>query len=112
MSRKKSKIEKIKKKKKMYSLNLSVSELAHIRDMMSVLIPKSGLSRLSEVVADSQGRLVSEEKLWKKVAIACKDAKIEIGENAPEYFLGISHLQLNIEKLPQDFAKTNVGDDE
>jgi hypothetical protein len=87
---KKGKASKAPKRVKTFSLQLSTDELTHIRDIMSVILPPDGSTRLSESLAVSEKRQMTESKLWQKVVELCLDAKLPVGDEAPDFFVGVT----------------------
>lgn len=72
------------------TLSLNIDEFEHIRDMLSVLLPNEESTTLSQALAQSEGRAVSEENLWEKIVDLCNSNGIEVGPNAPDFFVSIA----------------------
>lgn len=68
-------------------LDLTAVELAHIRDLMSVLLPPLGTRTLSQELAISEGRPYIDVVLFEKVYAACKTIGVPTGANAPDFGL-------------------------
>lgn len=62
-------------------------ELAHLRDMFSVKLPQAPNQTLSEALAESQGRLLCEPKLWDKLSGLCRAAGVGLEDEAPDFTL-------------------------
>src|SRR5437868_2704044 len=78
------------KRVKTFSLTLTAEELLHVRDMMSVILPPDGSVRLSESLAASEKRPVTESKLWSKIVNLCMEAELPVGDSAPDFFVGMT----------------------
>jgi hypothetical protein len=110
---KKGKASKAPKRVKTFSLQLSTDELTHIRDIMSVILPPDGSTRLSESLAVSEKRQMTESKLWQKVVELCLDAKLPVGDEAPDFFVGVSGpLVLGVFQLDQGEQSTDEATEE
>lgn len=97
---KKTGVPKTPKRVKTFSLRLSTEELTHVRDMMSVILPPDGGTRLSQSLAVSENRQMTETKLWDKIVSLCIDAGVPVGDEAPDFFVGVSGpLQLGVFQL-------------
>lgn len=73
------------KKTKLFELKLSKLELAHLRDMLSILYPSPTEKTISQALAESENRSFEENALWNKVAFLCSEAKLPIEDEAPDY---------------------------
>lgn len=110
---KKGKASKAPKRVKTFSLQLSTEELAHIRDIMSVILPPDGSTRLSESLAINEKRQMTESKLWQKVVDLCLSAKLPVGDEAPDFFVGVSGpLVLGVFQLDQGEQPTDEAEEE
>lgn len=78
------------KKQKTYALNLTKFELTHLRDLFSVVLPPELSKSISQALAEVENRQLVESMAWQKIAAACKDAKIPIGDDAPDYVVAPS----------------------
>ena len=78
-----------KRTKRSTNLKLTKAELEHLRDIMSVMAVKDRNKTLSVLLAEHKGTKNHESKLWKKVEEACQELDIEIGEQAPDYLVGV-----------------------
>lgn len=79
-----------KKIKEVKELSLTKTELKHLRDMLSVVLPPDGAKTISESLAQKTNRTISEKSLWKKIANLCADFDIATGEKAPNYLVTVS----------------------
>lgn len=87
------------------SLNLTLGELMHLRDLFAVVLPPDGKSTVSGALADLSGTSAIEELLWQKIAHACKQTGIPTEGDAPDFVianlqpptLGVLHLELEEE---------------
>lgn len=92
-----------KKRQKLNTIKLSTTELMHVRDLMSVLLP-SGLSSVSKQLAEIENRTAEEESLWIKVFDACAESGLVAGVSAPDHAVvvigpsDIAVVPLQIEK--------------
>lgn len=78
------------KKVKTFELRMSLEELVHLRDVMSILLPPDGSVTLSQALAQSEKRTLTEGKLWEKITELCKTASVPLGDDAPDYVVGLS----------------------
>lgn len=78
------------KPKKSFSLKLSKQELAHLRDLFSVMLPADMKSTVSQSLASINDRQLVESKLWNKVISLCNEAEIPLGELAPDFVVSIT----------------------
>jgi hypothetical protein len=75
------------KKRKTYDLRLTRTEVAHLRDLFSVVLPPDVKKTLSQHLAELEDRSFIEEKLWDKVADLCNDAAVPLDDEAPDYIV-------------------------
>lgn len=68
---------------KFHTLELTVDELAHLRDLFSVVVSVQTGKTMSQSLADMRNWPAGEEQLWDKLVDLCRAAKIAIGEDAP-----------------------------
>lgn len=91
------------KRIKTFDLQLTSEELLHVRDMMSVILPPDGSVRLSESLAVSEKRQLSESKLWAKIVALCIEAELPVGDEAPDFFVGMTGpLALSVFQLDKN----------
>jgi hypothetical protein len=75
------------KKRKTYDLRLTRTEIAHLRDLFSVVLPPDVKKTLSQHLADLEDRAFLEEKLWDKITAICEVANIPVDDEAPDYIV-------------------------
>lgn len=75
------------KKHETFDLNLTRFELLHLRDLMGVLLPPDGAQTLSQALASAEERSLIESMLWEKVSRLCKQAKLPLEAEAPDYIV-------------------------
>lgn len=98
------------KKRKTYTLKLTKFELLHLRDLFSVSLPPALEVTLSQALATQQERVLVETKLWTKLSAACKEAKVPLGDNAPDFIVAASAApSIGVFELAHD---PNPQDDE
>ena len=76
--------------KELFTLRLTRNELCHLRDVLGVRLPPTFESTLSEELAQRQQRVVTETNLWSKLGRVCEEANIALGDDAPDFVLGVS----------------------
>lgn len=75
------------KKHSTFDLNLTKFELLHLRDLMSILLPPDGAETVSKSLAAAEDRLLIESMLWDKLCKLCKQAKLPMETEAPDYII-------------------------
>jgi len=103
--------EKKVKRIKTFTLVLSAEELTHVRDVMGIILPPDGSIRLSESLAVTEKRQMTESKLWAKVVNLCMEANLPVGDDAPDFFVGVSG-PLNLGCFQLDVSNNEGGDEE
>jgi len=83
-------VEEVTKPKKTFTLKLSKSELTHLRDLFGILLPVEMKSTVSQTLAAGQGKHLLESKLWNKISQLCNEAKIPLGDEAPDFIVSIN----------------------
>lgn len=82
------------------NLELTIEELSHLRDLMSVLVPPHCESTLSEELAKASKTEAVEEKLWQKVYNYCKESQLSVDSDAPDFVISMTqHPELSIYKV-------------
>jgi hypothetical protein len=76
------------KPRRLVQLTLTVNELTHIRDMLSIKLPPHLQQSVSQALAVREGRRLSEASLWQKVTTACESVDVEVGDGAPDFIVG------------------------
>jgi len=84
------KVEAERNNKELFTLRLTRLQLIHLRDTLSIRLPPTYEQTLSEALAERTQRTVSEITLWEKLGSACEQANIALGDEAPDYVIGIS----------------------
>jgi len=74
------------------ALELTAVELAHIRDLMSILLPPSGTRTMSQELAINESRPYVDSLLFKKVFAACDAAGVPTGCAAPDFGLTLAEM--------------------
>jgi hypothetical protein len=108
------------KPKRIFTLKLSLAELAHLRDLFSIALPVDLKSTVSQSLAAGQGRQVVETKLWNKVVNLCKEASLPLGEEAPDFIitvtappeLGVFEIAADPQNASDDAENSEEGEDE
>lgn len=93
------------KKHVTFELCLTKFELLHLRDLMGILLPPDGAQTVSQSLAISEDRSLIETMLWDKVCKLCKQAKLPLDLEAPDYIvaptspppMGIFQLNQNLQ---------------
>lgn len=75
------------KKRKTYDLRLTRTELAHLRDLFSVVLPPDTKKTLSQHLAEIEDRVYVEDKLWSKLVDLLGQADIPHGDEAPDFII-------------------------
>lgn len=75
------------KKRKTYEVRFTRSELAHIRDLFSVVLPPDTKKTLSQHLAEVEDRVFLEDRLWEKLATVMKEADVPLGDDAPDHIV-------------------------
>jgi hypothetical protein len=73
------------KKRKTYDLRLTKSEILHLRDLFSIVLPPTVDKTVSQALAELEGRTLIESSLWQKVSAAALAAGLPVGSDAPDY---------------------------
>jgi hypothetical protein len=72
-----------------FTVKFTKFELIHLRDLFGIKFPPTFDKTVSSVLAQRAGRPIIESVLWAKLAAACETAKIPIGEDAPDFMVGV-----------------------
>lgn len=88
-----------------FALELTRDEIVHIRNVLSVVLPPTGETRLSEsLIEASELDEVVDVNLWQKVWNLCEQVGIEVGDDAPDFLVGpceptpLAVFQINLEE--------------
>lgn len=74
-------------KKDSIRLTLTRDELIHLRDLMSIVLPPDGERTISSALSALTKSQMKEGILWKKISDLCAKNKIDIGSDAPDFYL-------------------------
>jgi len=75
-----------------YGLSLTVTELTHLRDLMSIMLPPEGKVTMSAALAQLESRDDVDDTLWDKVCSRCELAGVHIGDSAPNLIVAPSDI--------------------
>jgi len=90
-----------------FTLKLNTAELIHLRDLFGVVMPPDGIKTVSESLAMIENRIITESKLWQKVATLCKEAQVPVDDEAPSYVVApVSPPPMGVFQLNSEFSKT------
>lgn len=86
-----------------FSLTLTRTQLKHLRDVLSVVASPDSTRTLSQTLAESEGRPISEAHLWSKIVDACDGAGLALGEDAPDFLIVMCKApELTVMKVERD----------
>jgi hypothetical protein len=95
------------KKHETFELILTKFELLHLRDLMSVLLPPDGSQTVSEALASAEERTLIESFLWDKMSKLCKQAKLPLEGEAPDYIVApIAAPPMGVFQINQDLVES------
>lgn len=75
------------KKRKTYDLRLTRTELSHLRDLFSVVLPPDTKKTMSQHLAELEDRVYVEDKLWAKLSDLLTEADVPHGDEAPDFIV-------------------------
>jgi hypothetical protein len=75
------------KKRKTFDLRLTRMEIAHLRDLFSIVLPPDIKKSLSQHLAELEDRSFIEDRLWDKISELCVSADVPLNEEAPDYIV-------------------------
>lgn len=94
-----------------YGVYLSVDELTHLRDLMSIVLPPEGTETISAVLAQLESRETVDESLWKKICMRCKLAGIPLDTDAPNLIVAPSDIvQLSVFRFEPHGQQSDIVD--
>lgn len=70
-----------------WPLVLNKTQLVHLRDLLSILLPPDGARTVSQALAAGESRVVAETQLWKDVSVICRKAKVPLNKEAPDFVI-------------------------
>lgn len=75
------------KQQKTFVLKLTKFELMHMRDLFSVKLPPELTTTVSQALAKVENRPIIEAALWLKLSKSCREAKLPLNDDAPDYIV-------------------------
>jgi hypothetical protein len=72
------------------TLELTLGELMHLRDLFSTMLPPDGKRSVSNCLAALNGTGPIEEALWWKVGSLCREVGVPIEDEAPDFVVTYS----------------------
>lgn len=91
------------KKRKTFRLRLTKFELVHLRDLFSVSLPLDLKKTVSQALAESEERVFVETRLWLKIVEACKEARVPLDDDAPDFICAAASAPpIGVFKLAQE----------
>lgn len=76
--------------RKKFVLELTATQLTHLRDLMGIMMNFDSLQTLSEHLAATAERPLAERRLWTKIAELCASADIGVADKAPDFAIAMS----------------------
>lgn len=98
------------KDKKTFSIEFTRNELTHLRDLMGIRLPPELEETVSERLAEVKNRPKAEESLWEKITSACKEAKVALGNKAPNFI--VSAPLVSVFEIDIDGSDEQADEDE
>ena len=80
---------KVKPPRPKYTLNLTKTELIHLRDLLNIRLPSNLQTTLSQALAENEDRPNSEAMLWNSVVELCESLNVPLEQNAPDFVVGV-----------------------
>lgn len=71
---------------KTFEVSLTRFDLIHLRDLFSVILPNAE-ETVSQSLASLEKRNLVEANLWQKIQAACRTAKVQLLDKAPDYVI-------------------------
>lgn len=85
-------VENVRPARELLTLRLTKVELAHLRDMLSIRLPPDLQKTVSQSLAEKENRPLSETNLWNRIGEMCESSGVPVGDDAPDFIVGISGL--------------------
>lgn len=86
-----------------WELRLTKTQLVHLRDLLSILLPPDGSRTVSQALAAAEARVVAETQLWSDVSQLCRKAKIPVNKEAPDFVVMTTGApQLDVVRIMED----------
>ena len=102
--------EPVVRRQPVFELTLTKFELLHLRDMMGILLPPDGAQTLSQALAVSEDRTLTESKLWEKLSRLCVEAGLPVDAEAPDYIVApIAPPPMGVFLVNQEMVQTTQG---
>jgi hypothetical protein len=99
--------EPVVRRQPVFELTLTKFELLHLRDMMGILLPPDGAQTLSQALAVSEDRTLTESKLWEKLSRLCVEAGLPVDAEAPDYIVApIAPPPMGVFLVNQEMVQT------
>ena len=76
-----------KEPEQLYTVELTKSEIEHIRDMFSILLPTDEDVSVSSALAEMKEQSEMESDLWNKLVKLFESAGISSGDSAPDFII-------------------------
>lgn len=85
------------------SLSLTVTQLKHLRDVLSIIASPGSTRTLSQVLAENEERPTSEALLWSKIAQLCATVGVSLDDDAPDFMIVMCRPpELTVVRVEQD----------
>ena len=102
--------EPVVRRQSVFELTLTKFELLHLRDMMGILLPPDGAQTLSQALAVSEDRTLTESKLWEKLSRLCVEAGLPVDAEAPDYIVApIAPPPMGVFLVNQEMVQASQG---
>lgn len=86
-AKKKPATKKKKEPEKVYTVEFTQSELEHVRDLFSILLPSDEELTISSALAEMKEQSEMEVALWEKLATLFESAGLSLGDDAPDFVI-------------------------
>lgn len=94
-----------------FTLEVTQAELAHIRDLMSVLLPPTGELTLGQSIGLQEGRPYVDSVLFRKVYQACEEAGVPTGQAAPDFGLSLASVpQITVTRVTTSLLEADASE--
>jgi len=102
--------EPVVRRQPIFDLTLTKFELLHLRDLMGILLPPDGAQTLSQALAVTEDRVLTETKLWEKMSKLCADAGLPLDAEAPDYIVApVAPPPMGVFLLNQEAPQQSQG---
>lgn len=97
------------RRKKTFHIRLTRYELLHLRDLLGITLSTEAQQTVSQALAAIEDRSLVEAKLWQKVGLACEEADLPTGDDAPDFVVAVSAPSpVSVFRIVEDPADDNV----